>query len=359
MGNGAAPASQPRSGEGSPRAASRATSRCGRRDRLRLAAIDAEARPVGGGARRPGPAPGGACLPCRQYRAPFSALPRNPWVENRIGKKPRTCSIGALVAFAASPRARSDESAREPRETTGPRSRRPAFPGRDSDPTLRPDAASTGGRHGDGGGVGSRGRVPARRCRAMAPGETPSFEPLELLGDGLLDDGAEVAVGHRGAHEGSQSLELVVKLGGGGELDPVAAWGEGLDHRGPGPGRGGQDGRSGRKPFDPGRRNSVRTQFGLARGNSVRTELTIDRSTSLRTQSERKHLGVQAESEGRRRRTRVLSSRSATARRGAPESCQGEPIWAVAPCTRLKKIGGSAWPRGQQRGGPPPCRHDD
>jgi len=34
--------------------------------------------------------------------------------------------------------------------------------------TLRPDAPSTEGRHGDGDGVGSGGRVPERRCRAMA-----------------------------------------------------------------------------------------------------------------------------------------------------------------------------------------------
>jgi len=34
-------------------------------------------------------------------------------------------------------------------------------------PTLRPDAPSTEGRHGDGDGVGSRGRFPERRCRAM------------------------------------------------------------------------------------------------------------------------------------------------------------------------------------------------
>jgi len=127
-----------------------------------------------------------------------------------------------------------------------------------------------------GGGLALRERLPRR----LSLGETPGFEPLELLGDGLLDDGAEVAVGHRRAHEVPQPLELVVKLGGGGELDPVAAWGEGLDHRGPGPGRGGPYGRSGRTQSEPGR------------ANSVRTELAIDRSTFIRTQSERRHLGV-------------------------------------------------------------------
>ena len=35
-------------------------------------------------------------------------------------------------------------------------------------PTLRPDTPWTGGRHGDEGCVGSRGRVPERRCRTMA-----------------------------------------------------------------------------------------------------------------------------------------------------------------------------------------------
>ena len=75
-----------------------------------------------------------------------------------------------------------------------------------------------------------------------------------------------------------------MKLGGGGELDLVAARGEGLDLSGPGPGRGGPHGRCGRKPFDRGRHNSVRTQFGLARGNSVRTELAIASSDSVQTE---------------------------------------------------------------------------
>jgi len=69
-----------------------------------------------------------------------------------------------------------------------------------------------------GGGFALRERLPRR----PGPSETPSFEPLELLGDGLFDDRADVAVGHRGAHEGPEPLELVVKLGGGGELDLVA-----------------------------------------------------------------------------------------------------------------------------------------
>ena len=73
-----------------------------------------------------------------------------------------------------------------------------------------------------GGGFALRERLPRR----PGPGEAPGFEPLELLGDGLLDDGGQVAVGHRGAHEGLQALELVTEPGGGGELDPVAAGGQ-------------------------------------------------------------------------------------------------------------------------------------
>jgi hypothetical protein len=130
-----------------------------------------------------------------------------------------------------------------------------------------------------------RGRDPARRggglalrerlSRRLGPGEAAGFEPLELLGDGLLDDRGQVAVGHRGAHEGAQPLELVVKRGGSGELDLVAAWGEGLDHRGSGPGRGRQLCCFGRKKRDPGRGHSVRTQLELARGDSVRTQFGL------------------------------------------------------------------------------------
>ena len=179
-----------------------------------------------------------------------------------------------------------------------------------------------------GGGLALRERLPRR----LGPGEAPGFEPLELLGDGLLDDRGQVAVGHGGAHEGPQSLELVVKLGGSGELDLVAAWGEGLDHRGPGPGEAGSSAASGgrtstpprplvgrssssRAPTPSGRSSSssaatpsgrssgsvrgdsVRTEFGLARADSVRTQSVIDRSTSSGPQAERRRLGVRAESE--------------------------------------------------------------
>ena len=62
-----------------------------------------------------------------------------------------------------------------------------------------------------------------------ALGEAPGLEPLELLGDGVFDDGGEVAVGDLGAHEGREPLELVAQLGAGGELDLVAAGRERLD----------------------------------------------------------------------------------------------------------------------------------
>ncbi len=78
-----------------------------------------------------------------------------------------------------------------------------------------------------------------------------------------------------------------MKLGGGGELDLVAAWGEGLDHCVPGPGRGGRHRSVGRRPFDPAHSvwteislsctNSVWTQFGLARANSVQTQFGLVR----------------------------------------------------------------------------------
>ena len=83
-----------------------------------------------------------------------------------------------------------------------------------------------------------RGRDVARGRRRVAVGEAlprgvrlreaPGFEPLELLGDGVFDDRAEVAVGHRGAHERRESLELVAQIGAGGELDLVATEGERL-----------------------------------------------------------------------------------------------------------------------------------
>ena len=40
----------------------------------------------------------------------------------------------------------------------------------------------------------------------------PGLDPLELLGDGSLDDRGQVAVRHLGAHQGREPLELVAEL---------------------------------------------------------------------------------------------------------------------------------------------------
>ena len=62
-------------------------------------------------------------------------------------------------------------------------------------------------------------------------GVAPGFEPLELLGDGPLDDRGEVAVGDFRAHQGGEPLELVAELGAGGELHLVAGGRQRLDDR--------------------------------------------------------------------------------------------------------------------------------
>jgi hypothetical protein len=41
----------------------------------------------------------------------------------------------------------------------------------------------------------------------------PGLEPLQLLGDGGLDDRSDVAVGYGGSHERPKALELLAKLG--------------------------------------------------------------------------------------------------------------------------------------------------
>ena len=128
-----------------------------------------------------------------------------------------------------------------------------------------------------GGGLALRERL----SRRLGSGETPGFEPLELLGDGLLDDRAEVAVGHRGAHEGLQALELVTELGGGGELHPVAARGEGLDLSGPGPGRGAAARPlAGGSPFDR-RPPQLRLDAVRARARQLRPDGVGDRPKHL------------------------------------------------------------------------------
>ena len=128
-----------------------------------------------------------------------------------------------------------------------------------------------------------------------------------------------------------------MELGGGGELDPVAGRSEGLDHRRPGPVRGRPHCRSGRTSFQASRGNSVWTQFGLARSNSVRTELTIDRSSSPRTQSERRRLGVRAESGGRRRRPRPSVGQ-------LPDHCQEHPGLGESSATSSSISRFDRWP---------------
>ena len=166
-------------------------------------------------------------------------------------------------------------------------------------------------------GSGARGGGPALRERLprhLGPGETPGFEPLELLGDGLLDDRGQVAVGHRGAHEGPQPLELVAKLDGGGELNLVASRGEGLDHRGPAPGRAGRAAAPGEHPSTPAasgpsRRSSApaaATASGRSSGSRAATPSSLSGRSAEAPPSghrPRERLGVRAESEGRRRRS--------------------------------------------------------
>ena len=78
------------------------------------------------------------------------------------------------------------------------------------------------------GGIGLREPLPG----SLRPGESLGFEPFELLGDGLLDDRGQIAVGHLWPHERPEALQLVLELGAGGELNLVPRRGEGLDDRG-------------------------------------------------------------------------------------------------------------------------------
>jgi hypothetical protein len=70
-------------------------------------------------------------------------------------------------------------------------------------------------------------------CGERLSWRAPGFEPLELLGDGTLDDRGDVAVGDLRPHEGREPLELVVQLGASGELDLVAPGRERLGDRTP------------------------------------------------------------------------------------------------------------------------------
>ena len=85
----------------------------------------------------------------------------------------------------------------------------------------------------DGGRDVARGAL-RRGLRGILAGglretEAAGLEPLELLGDGVFDDGGEVGAGDGGAQERLEPLELVAQPGAGGELDGVAPGGERLD----------------------------------------------------------------------------------------------------------------------------------
>jgi hypothetical protein len=88
------------------------------------------------------------------------------------------------------------------------------------------------------GNVPRRGRRIGRRGEALTGparrGEAAGFEPLQLLGDGHFDDGAEIPVRDLRAHERSKALELLAQPGAGGELHLVSPGSEGLNDGGRG-----------------------------------------------------------------------------------------------------------------------------
>src|SRR5262249_1168065 len=91
-------------------------------------------------------------------------------------------------------------------------------------------SSADGSRDVPGGGVSVRsGELLPRRARQA---ESPGFQPLEPLVDGLLDERGQVAVWNLGKRECSKPLQLVTKLGSGRELDLVPSrreWLEGGD----------------------------------------------------------------------------------------------------------------------------------
>ena len=60
------------------------------------------------------------------------------------------------------------------------------------------------------------------------------LDTLQFLADGDLDDPRQIPVGHRGAHERLQALELPAQLDAGGKANLVARGGEGLHESGSG-----------------------------------------------------------------------------------------------------------------------------
>ncbi len=126
----------------------------------------------------------------------------------------------------------------------------------------------------DGGRDVARGglRPGLREVLAGGLGETEAagLEPLELLGDGVFDDGGEVGAGDGGAQEGLEPLELVAQPGAGGELDAVAPGGERLDARRGSRGRG-----------DPGPADSVWTELGARPRRFVPTQARLGRGNGV------------------------------------------------------------------------------
>jgi hypothetical protein len=78
------------------------------------------------------------------------------------------------------------------------------------------------------GGTGSV-RLGERFAWSHGLAETASFEPLQRVGYGSIDDRREVAVRDLRAQERRQPLELVAQLGAGGELDLEAGRRQRLD----------------------------------------------------------------------------------------------------------------------------------
>ena len=134
----------------------------------------------------------------------------------------------------------------------------------------------------DGGRDVARGglRPGLREVLAGGLGETEAacLEPLELLGDGVFDDGGEVGAGDGGAQEGLEPLELVAQPGAGGELDAVAPGGERLDARRGSRGRGnpGPEGRG-----NPGPAESVWTALGTRSRRFVPTQARLGRGNGV------------------------------------------------------------------------------
>jgi hypothetical protein len=94
------------------------------------------------------------------------------------------------------------------------------------------DGTSDRGRDMPGGRVRTDpGRVILRRAlpRRARPTESSGLQPLELLGDGFVDDRGEIAVRHFRAQKCPKALELVAQLGARRELDLVPLGSERLE----------------------------------------------------------------------------------------------------------------------------------